>query len=651
MNRVTLPFAAIVGQDKLKLALLLNAINPPLLGVLIRGEKGTGKSTAVRALAELLPEIEVVKCPFQCSPQDAALQCESCSAKRDAGQTLPTYRRRTQVVELPLGATEDRVTGSLDIEKALREGTKALEPGILADVNQGILYIDEVNLLDDHLVDVLLDAAAMGVNIVEREGISVSHPSRFILVGTMNPEEGEIRPQLLDRFGLSVNVEATREREERTQIIKVVEEFENDPDSVTRRHDKEQDALRKRILKARDMLGEVEIADRLLDTVADICTEFGVQGHRADFLMARAAKTMAAFNGRREVGEDDLRVAAELVLPHRMRRMPFEEPQPVAERVGGVIRRRQATGGASGDTSHSSTAAEASDDGEPHTGSSGAGITSKPIHPRQVPQAVDIRLRKDNRRRMGSERRAPTLSTHSGKYVKAGIPADPTTDIAIDATIRAAALRTGSLKIGTQDLREKIRAKKVSSVIVFVVDASGSMATMRGMELARQCVMTLLEDAYRKRDKVAFVAVAGERASVLLPPTSSVELAAKCLRDLPAEGRTPLADGMYKGMQLLQTQLWKNKDVIPIMVLVSDGRGNVPIADNARKEAIALAKDMKRRRFHLIAIDTDDDLLCLGYNADIVEASGGRLYRLDETDAWSLAEVLSDLSTFGSLAV
>jgi Mg-chelatase subunit ChlI len=211
MKRVVMPFTAIVGQKKLKQSLVLNAINPNLLGVLVRGEKGTGKSTAVRALADLLPEIDVVKCPFNCSPDNPSLQCSACNTKYMRGNKLPTTARKSKVVELPLGATEDRVTGTLDIEKALREGIKALEPGILAEVNQGILYIDEVNLLDDHLVDVLLDSAAMGVNTVEREGISVSHPSKFILVGTMNPEEGEIRPQLLDRFGLSLDIKGTRD--------------------------------------------------------------------------------------------------------------------------------------------------------------------------------------------------------------------------------------------------------------------------------------------------------------------------------------------------------------------------------------------------------------------------------------------------------
>ena len=341
MRRVILPFTAIVGQGRLKQALVLNAINPSLLGLLVRGEKGTGKSTAVRALADLLPEIEMVSCPFNCSPSNPSLQCSNCNDKYTRGEELPTGRRKTKVVELPLGATEDRVTGTLDIEKALREGIKALEPGILAEVNQGILYIDEVNLLDDHLVDVLLDAAAMGVNTVEREGISLSHPSRFILVGTMNPEEGEIRPQLLDRFGLSVDVKGTKDAAERIDIIKVVEEFEKDPESLSRRYDREQDELSLTIARARELLHEVEIEEALLQTIAAICLEFEVHGHRADFLIARAAKTIAAYHQRKRATDEDVGEAAELVLPHRMRRMPFEEPKPVTEKVKEIIRQRK----------------------------------------------------------------------------------------------------------------------------------------------------------------------------------------------------------------------------------------------------------------------------------------------------------------------
>jgi len=253
--RAVLPFTAIVGQERLKKALLLNAVNPNLRGVLIRGEKGTAKSTAVRALAELLPEIEVVTdCPFNCHPEDPGLQCESCRRRYEGGEELPSAKRKMRVVDLPLGATEDRVVGTLDIERALREGIRALQPGILAEANRGILYIDEINLLDDHLVDVLLDAAAMGVNIIEREGVSVSHPSKFILVGTMNPQEGELRPQLLDRIGLQVDVEGIKEVSQRVRIVEVVEEFEADPIAFVRKHIPEQRKLQERILKAQALL-------------------------------------------------------------------------------------------------------------------------------------------------------------------------------------------------------------------------------------------------------------------------------------------------------------------------------------------------------------------------------------------------------------
>jgi Mg-chelatase subunit ChlI len=337
-----LPFTAIVGQQKLKHALVLNAINTGLQGLLVRGEKGTGKSTAVRALADLLPEIDVVKCHFNCSPNNPSLQCETCNERYMRGEELPSIIRKMKVVELPLGATEDRVTGTLDIEKALREGIKALEPGILAEVNQGILYIDEVNLLDDHLVDILLDSAAMGVNTIEREGISVSHPSRFILVGTMNPEEGEIRPQLLDRFGLSVDIKGMKDAEERIEVIDVVEEFERAPETFAKRYDNKQEELRQQILAARALFNSVEISKELKTIIVEICLEFEVHGHRADFLIARTAKTIAAYNERQDVIDEDVRQAAELVLPHRLRRMPFEEPKPVTERVEEILQQRKA---------------------------------------------------------------------------------------------------------------------------------------------------------------------------------------------------------------------------------------------------------------------------------------------------------------------
>ncbi|MGD8399397.1 MAG: AAA family ATPase [Bacillota bacterium] len=320
------PFTAIVGQEDMKLALILNVINPALGGVLIKGEKGTAKSTAVRALADLLPEMETVKgCPFHCDPQDRHNLCELCLQKNKATETLPTQSEKMKVVELPVNATEDRVVGTLDIEKAIKNGEKQFEPGILAQANRNILYVDEINLLDDHVVDVLLDAAAMGVNTVEREGVSYIHPSRFVLVGTMNPEEGDIRPQLLDRFGLSVTVTGDRQPEARVEVLKRRLAYELDPDGFAGVYQKKQDQLGKAIVQARRLLPQVTIDDALLTLVAQMAIQLKVDGHRADITVIKAAFTLAAFAGRNKVATADLKKAIRLAMPHRMRRRPFEE--------------------------------------------------------------------------------------------------------------------------------------------------------------------------------------------------------------------------------------------------------------------------------------------------------------------------------------
>ena len=325
------PFAAIVGQEKMKLALILNIINPGLSGVLIRGEKGTAKSTAVRALADILPEIEVFKDdPFQLSPADELETYRQIAALLSASGSAPaelpkTVRRKIRVVELPVGATEDRVVGSMDMEHALKKGEKRIEPGILAAAHRGILYVDEVNLLDDHVVDVLLDSAAMGVNTIEREGVSFSHPARFTLVGTMNPEEGELRPQLLDRFGLCVNIEGIQSANDRVTIMERRAAFEADPEAFAGQWAAESSRVSERILKAKDLYPQVSIARELLFEIAQYCLDVGVDGHRGDIIILKTAKTLAAYDGRSEAESRDIQAAAELVLPHRVRRQPLME--------------------------------------------------------------------------------------------------------------------------------------------------------------------------------------------------------------------------------------------------------------------------------------------------------------------------------------
>lgn len=339
-HRQVFPFSALVGQDAMKLALILNVIDPTIDGVLIRGEKGTAKSTAVRALAQLLPDIPVVSdCPFGCHPAHPAELCTSCRDRVRGGETLPSGVRRMGVLDLPVGATEDRVVGSLDIEHALKTGEKRFETGILGKVNRGILYVDEVNLLEDHIVDVLLDAAAMGVNHIEREGVSYSHPSRFVLVGTMNPEEGDLRPQLLDRFGLCVEVAGIRDPLLRVQVVKRRRAYEGDPEGFRRQWQEADDALRLALVRGEELLPRVAVDDDTLEAIATLSVDLGVDGHRADVTMAKAVAALAAFRGRTAVVEEDLAEAAGLVYAHRLKRTPLEEKILSEEAVVQSLRR------------------------------------------------------------------------------------------------------------------------------------------------------------------------------------------------------------------------------------------------------------------------------------------------------------------------
>ncbi|MGQ4555472.1 AAA family ATPase [Halobellus sp. GM3] len=324
----TFPFTAVVDQEAMKRALVLNAINPAIGGVLIRGERGTAKSTAVRALADVLPTREVVTdCPYGCPPDDRDRMCEECRERVDAGEDLPTESRKMRVVDLPLNASEDRVVGSIDLERAVREGEREFEPGILADANRNILYVDEVNLLDDHIVDVLLDAAAMDENIVEREGVSFRHPAEFILVGTMNPEEGDLRPQLLDRFGLVVDVEGVNEVDDRVEISQRRSAFDADPEGFRAEYESRQADLRDDIVAATRRLPDVSLGDDVARLIAGVNIELDVDGHRGDITLRRAARTLAAFEGESDVSVRTVRRVARMALEHRLQRLPFEEEE------------------------------------------------------------------------------------------------------------------------------------------------------------------------------------------------------------------------------------------------------------------------------------------------------------------------------------
>lgn len=648
-NKMIYPFSAIVGQEKMKTALILNVINPKIGGVLLRGEKGTGKSLAVRALANLLPDVNVVAgCPFHCDPSRPKDSCDACNMKVLKREKLSITKRPVTVVELPVGATEDRLVGAIDIERAIKTGEKHFEPGILAQANRNLLYIDEVNLLDDHLVDVLLDAAAMGVNYVEREGVSFSHPSQFVLIGTMNPEEGELRPQLLDRFALSVEVKGIPYREARAEIVRRRVAFENDPTSFVDSQSDNQEKIREKIVAATKLLPNVKLSDALLDLITQICTDFAVDGHRADITMYKTACTIAAFNGRTEVIEEDIKEAAELVLPHRHRRQPFEEPQIEQQQVNDSVEKwnqEKKTQPQESDNTNKSydTPQEEEQSGKEQIFQADKPYTVKPL---TTPVFDEIE-------RHGSGRRSKTISdSKKGRYIASTLPKGKVEDLAFDATLRAAApyqkrrrnesSEQAALLIENCDLREKIRETKMGNLIIFIVDASGSMAAEERMTATKGAILSLLLDAYQRRDRVGMIAFRKETAELVLPPTNSVELAQKYLAKLPTGGRTPLAHGLKLGMDTINYWV-RDKESIPLLVLVSDGRANVNIyGGDPIEEAKNIAHEISSKGIHSISVDTEQSFLNFGLVKQISQIMGGKYLRLEELNAVPIVSVVRD---------
>ena len=660
LKRKTIPFTAIVGQDDMKFSLILNAINPRIGGVLIRGDKGTAKSTAVRALADLLENIQVVEdCPFNCDPGNPEDMCDLCFEKNQANR-ITGIDKKTPVIDLPLGATEDRVVGSLNVERAIKEGIKALEPGILAACNRGILYIDEVNLLDDHVADVLLDSAAMGVNIVEREGVSVAHPSKFILVGTMNPEEGEIRPQLLDRFGLQVSVVGIDDVDQRMQIAKMAEAFDADPDGFMEKSQESQSELKENISQARKILKKVNMSDDLLRSIASTCIDLGVKTHRAEIVITRTAKTIAAFDGRTEVNQEDVKKAMELALAHRMRSRPFEPPTLNKERLEKSMSQKQH------EHQHQDQKPEQQKKNEqqPQEPSEQKDTDQKQAAKPQerifeIGTPIDVRAitmpRKRDRiaRRKTSGRRMNTLALRNrGRYLRQKMPQEGK-DIAIDATIRAAApyqrIRSGpnAIIVKGEDIREKERVGKTSAVVLFVVDASGSMGANQRMESAKGAVLSLLMDSYQKRDKIGMIAFKGKEAEIILPPCTSVDLALGRLRELPTGGKTPLSAGLSRGLQLLQGELRKDEESKLMMVLISDGRANEGMGGKIKDELMAISERIKHLGIHTIVIDSevvDSSFLDmrLGYCHQIADQCQGKYYPLSSLTPESLLRIVDE---------
>ncbi|MFD5519676.1 putative cobaltochelatase [Streptomyces sp. NPDC127066] len=661
------PFTAVVGQDDLRLALLLNAVSPAVGGVLVRGEKGTAKSTAVRALSALLPEVAVVPgCRFSCDPAAPDPACPD-----GPHETAAVAQRPSRMVELPVGASEDRLVGALDIERALAEGVKAFEPGLLADAHRGILYVDEVNLLHDHLVDLLLDAAAMGASYVEREGVSVRHAARFLLVGTMNPEEGELRPQLLDRFGLTVEVSASREPGQRVEVVRRRLAYDDDPAGFAARWADEETVVRARIVAARALLPSVRLGDGPLRQIAATCAAFEVDGMRADIVMARTATALAAWAGRTEVIAEDVRQAALLALPHRRRRNPFDapgldedkldetleefagpdggpegsddDPDPDPDGPGGGGQPPQDgpdDGSPAGDVP---AQGEPSDDGQAPAGR-GAGEQS-PVRAAEPFRAKVLSVPGLGEGAAGRRSRA---RTEHGRTTGSRRPRGALTKLHLAATVQAAAPhqlargRSGrGLVVRRDDLRQATREGREGNLVLFVVDASGSMAARQRMSAVKGAVLSLLLDAYQRRDKVGLVTFRGSAAEVALPPTSSVDAAASRLESLPTGGRTPLAAGLLRAHEVLRVERLRDSARRPLVVVVTDGRatgGPEPVATAGRAAGLFAADGVAS-----VVVDCETGPVRLGLAGRLAEELGGTPVTLDELRADSIAGLVRDV--------
>ncbi|MFD8739212.1 putative cobaltochelatase [Streptomyces sp. NPDC059618] len=656
------PFTAVVGQDDLRLALLLNAVSPAVGGVLVRGEKGTAKSTAVRALSALLPEVAVVPgCRFSCDPAAPDPACPDGPHEAGTGTQRPA-----RMVELPVGASEDRLVGALDIERALAEGVKAFEPGLLADAHRGILYVDEVNLLHDHLVDLLLDAAAMGASYVEREGVSVRHAARFLLVGTMNPEEGELRPQLLDRFGLTVEVAASREPDQRVEVVRRRLAYDDDPAGFSARWAGEEAAVRARIVAARALLPSVLLGDGALRQIAATCAAFEVDGMRADIVMARTATALAAWAGRTEVLAEDVRQAALLALPHRRRRNPFDapgldedkldetleefageddgDPDPDSDPDGG------GPGGGGGQPAPDSGPQGGDTGARPEAGEDGTPQTSGGAEQSPVRAEEPFRTKVLSVPGLGegaAGRRSRARAEH-GRTIGSRRPRGALTKLHLAATVQAAAPhqrargRSGpGLVVRRDDLRQATREGREGNLVLFVVDASGSMAARQRMSAVKGAVLSLLLDAYQRRDKVGLVTFRGRDAQVALPPTSSVDAAAARLESLPTGGRTPLAAGLLKAHEVLRVERLRDPARRALVVLVTDGRatgGPEPVALAARAARLFAAEGTAS-----VVVDCEAGPVRLGLAGQLAGDLGGTAVTLGELRADAIAGLVKDV--------
>jgi magnesium chelatase subunit D len=681
-SRLLYPFSAIAGQVEMKLALILNVIDPQIGGVLIMGHRGTGKSSAVRALADLLPLIWVVcDCPYRCDPSDIGNLCLECNERLATSKKLTRERQTVPVVDLPLGATEDRVCGTIDIERALRDGWKTLEPGLLARANRGFLYVDEVNLLEDHLVDLLLDVSVTGVNRVERESISIEHPAKFVLIGSGNPEEGELRPQLLDRFGLHVEVETEQDPERRLEVLERHQLFATDPETFLASFRPQQIELQKRIDRARKNMGRVRLDRPLLRQIAQLSSELKVDGHRGELTIARAIKALAAFEGRSRATEQDVRRVAPMALQHRLRRDPLEETgasrliQEALEKVfTGQRPRKQISGN---NESGSEPSSESNPDEEsltdPSTLKRQVGVypfqkadktsnsqrhsaneissslenshhgVSPPVREGIPPKlllkdCIQLGRSFQGAGHPGDRGLARVADWSRGRYVTAVVGRTPASRIAIDATLRAAAATgaTNPLALHSDSLRFKHFTRRRGSLFIFAIDTSGSMAAKR-IDQAKSAALGLLRQSYLRRDEVTLVAFRGTSAQVVLPPSRSILRARRVLDSLPVGGSTPMSAAVVCALKLAKRQ--KNRKVV--LLLFTDGRANVSLQGDRcnqaerleliKNETRLLGAELGKAGVTTVVVETQNGFWLTGGARELAERLRAQLFEVGDT--------------------
>lgn len=630
-TKIHFPFSAIVGMENAKLALLVNAVNPLIGGVVLSGDKGTGKSTLVRAFAQILPVQPVARgCSFNCNPFNPLEMCDYHYELWSEGKRIDYELRKIRVIDLPLNATPDRVAGSIDIEQTIKTGRVIFKPGLLAEANRNILYIDEVNLLEDYIADLILDAAASGWNVVEREGISFKHPARFVLVGSMNPEEGMLRPQILDRFGLYIPIEASMSPDERAEITERVEEFARDPVAFYRKWEAAEKQVEERIARAREIISSVNVDRDLLKLVTTTVVRLGIKTHRAEIVTIRTSKAIAALEGRTRVSLNDVLKAMELALKHRLKSKPFEEPlkkfnEVVKELTGEKAEQKeeQSRGGAPG-----VMGSWKSNNVEALLKNLSEVSASLPKEPYSNANALSNAFSKGSR-----EFKTTAIATLRGVAIDAIPPVKQMPiDVDLPASLRTSVVLSPALPIAIKPscIMVRVRKERIPVLHTILLDASGSMLVGKRISIAKRILKMLMEEAYVKRTFVSLIAFRGTDAITVVEPMRNLEIAFKSLEEIPVGGSTPLTAALLKALNYFTMFKKVFKEPKLVLHIISDGRANVFLSRSPRKELLELAEEYKRLGVEVVAYHTTSRTTAIGpdYLRLFVEAVGGRYYRV-----------------------